>query len=159
MPDVQIPGQGSLNRRDSERNVAASFAGTRELARGLTQRVYGASTTMFDALNFTPLVDDQPFAKAVKVAPKQSVEVEIPVGAGTNFGITFMGDPMVSATLIDDKGAVVGKNLANSPESRGWFRSIFLDKPTVSSRWSLKLENTGDFEYEVVLTTWKDAIR
>ena len=103
---------------------------------------------------FNP-ADAQPsFAKAVRVASKQSVEIEIPVGIAANLGLTFMADPMISATLIDDKGAVTGKNLAKSPESRGWFRSIYFDRPTTAGTWKLKLENTGDLEYEAVVTTW-----
>ncbi|MBK8149480.1 MAG: alpha/beta hydrolase [Acidobacteria bacterium] len=64
---------------------------------------------------------DIDFARAVKIAPKQSVEIEIPVAEAMNFGLTFMAVPDVSASLIDDKSTVVGKNLAKTPEASGWF--------------------------------------
>ncbi len=61
--------------------------------------------------------------------------------------------------MIDAAGATAGTNLAKTPESRGWFRSIFYDKPTIGGTWKLRLENTGDFEYEAVITSWKDVTR
>ncbi|HEX8237658.1 MAG TPA: hypothetical protein VF600_16995 [Abditibacteriaceae bacterium] len=99
------------------------------------------------------------FAKAVMLAPKQTIEVEIPVEAANNFGLTFMADALVSATLVDDKATVVGKSLAKTPEASSWFRSIFFDKSTVAGTWKLKLENTSDRELEAVLSTWKDAAK
>ncbi|HLM03124.1 MAG TPA: hypothetical protein VK400_18880 [Pyrinomonadaceae bacterium] len=99
------------------------------------------------------------FAKAVKLAPKQSVEIDIPVQAANNFGLTFMADAQVSATLFNDKGVIVGKNLTETPEANSWFRSIFFDKPTTAGTWKLKLENTSDRELEAILATWKTAVR
>lgn len=99
------------------------------------------------------------FAKAVKVAPKQSVEIEIPVEQANNFGLTFMADSQISATLFNEKGEIVGKNLAKTPEASGWFRSIYYDQPTTSGTWKLKLENTSDKEFEAVIATWKDAVK
>jgi hypothetical protein len=57
------------------------------------------------------------FAKAVTLAPKQVVEVSIPVPSATNFGTTFMAAREISATLYDDKGTTVGRNLAGTPEA------------------------------------------
>jgi pimeloyl-ACP methyl ester carboxylesterase len=99
------------------------------------------------------------FAKAVDLAPKQAVEIEIPVEQAADFGLTFMAAPDVSATLIDDKGAVVGKNLAKTPEAAAWFRSMYIDKNVTAGVWKLKLENTSDRELEAVIATWKDIIR
>jgi Predicted acetyltransferases and hydrolases with the alpha/beta hydrolase fold len=99
------------------------------------------------------------FAKAVRLAPKQSLEIEIPVEQAQNFGITFMADPNISATLFNDKGVIVGKNTANTPEARAWFRSIYFDKPVTAGTWKLKLENTADTELEAALATWKDAVK
>jgi pimeloyl-ACP methyl ester carboxylesterase len=99
------------------------------------------------------------FARAVKIAPKQTIEIEIPVEAARSFGLTFMADARVSATLFDEKGAVAGKNLTKTPESVGWFRSIFVDRETAQGVWKLKLENAADTELEIVLTTWKDAAK
>ncbi len=101
----------------------------------------------------------QDFAKAVNIAPKQSVDIDIPVVAAANLGITFMADAKISATLVDDKGVTVGKNIADSPQSRGWFRSIYVDRPAAPGTWRLHLENTGEFENPVVLTTWQIAAR
>ncbi|MBK7705929.1 MAG: alpha/beta hydrolase [Acidobacteria bacterium] len=101
---------------------------------------------------------DIDFARAVKIAPKQSVEIEIPVAEAMNFGLTFMAVPDVSASLIDDKSTVVGKNLAKTPEASGWFRSIFFDRPTSTGTWKLRLENTSEFSAEIVLATWKRSL-
>ena len=101
---------------------------------------------------------DIDFARAVKIAPKQSVEIEIPVAEAMNFGLTFMAVPDVSASLIDDKGTVVGKNLAKTPEASGWFRSIFFDRPTSTGTWKLRLENTSERSAEIVLATWKRSL-
>ncbi|HEX8367435.1 MAG TPA: hypothetical protein VF604_02620 [Pyrinomonadaceae bacterium] len=99
------------------------------------------------------------FAKAVKLAPKQSVEIEIPVPTAQNFGITFMADSNVSATLSSDKGEVLGKNLTKTPEANLWFRSIFVNRNVSAGTWKLKLENTSDREHEAIIATWKDALK
>lgn len=112
------------------------------------------------AINSEMLKPD--FAKAVKLAPKQTIEVEIPVTAAQNFGLTFMADAQISAMLYDDKGVLVGKNLAKTPEASAWFRSIYFDKPlTTDATWKLKLENTATtgMELEAILATWKDALK
>ena len=49
----------------------------------------------------------------------------------------------------------MGANLSGSAESRGWLRSIFWGKPVQPATWKLRL--TGNLEYHVVLTRWKDA--
>lgn len=98
------------------------------------------------------------FAKAVKIVPKSSVEIEIPVEQALNFGLTFMADANISATLFDDKGTIVGKNPSNTPEANAWFRSIYVDKQISAGTWKLKLENTFNRELEAVIATWKDAV-
>ena len=98
------------------------------------------------------------FAKAVKIAPKQTVEIEIPVKAANDFGLTFMADPNISATLYNEKGEIVGKNLAKMPEANAWFRSIYVDKNVTAGTWKLKLENTFDKELEAIIATWNNAI-
>lgn len=118
-------------------------------------RVYGAA--------FVPEKADAPaaapFAKEVTLAAKQVVEIDLPVETATNLGVTFMADPNISVTLIDANGNVVGKNLAQTSESRGWFRSIFVERPTTASTWRLRIENTGTLEYSAVLTTWANATK
>jgi pimeloyl-ACP methyl ester carboxylesterase len=99
------------------------------------------------------------FAKEVKLAPKQALEIELAVPAGANFGVTFMSSPKVSATLVDDKGAVQGKNLADSPESRGMFRTIFVERGMTAGTWKLKVENTGTQEASAVIAAWSDPVK
>ena len=98
-------------------------------------------------------------AKAVKIGGNQAVEIEIPVEQALNFGLTFMALPDVSATLYDDKGALVGKNLAKTPEANAWFRSIYVDRGVTAGTWKLKLENTSDRELEAIVATWKNAVK
>jgi hypothetical protein len=111
----------------------------------------------FYSPDFTSGGGKSQFAKAVKLAPKQSIEIEIPVEAAQNFGLTFMADSQVSATLFNDKGVIAGKNLAKTPEASVWFRSIYFDKPVTAGTWKLKLENASDYEVEAIITTWQDA--
>ncbi|MBS1797057.1 MAG: hypothetical protein JSS81_24735 [Acidobacteria bacterium] len=113
------------------------------------------------AMPNSPAPDDlkPDFAKDVKIAPKSSVEIEIPVEQALNFGLTFMAANEISATLTDDKGAVAGKNLAKTPEAGAWFRSIYVDRNVSAGTWKLKLENTSDRELEAVVATWKNAVR
>jgi hypothetical protein len=94
------------------------------------------------------------FAKEIKLAPKQTLEIEMPVQAAENLGLTFMANSDVSATLINEKGATVGKNASGSPESKSMFRSIFFDKAVPNATWKLKLENVGTFETTAIVTTW-----
>jgi hypothetical protein len=108
------------------------------------------------ATGFNSAEDFRPdFAKRVKLSPKQTVEIEIPVEQANNFGLTFMADSQISATLFDEKGTIIGKNLAKTPAASAWFRSIYVDKPTTKTTWKLKLENTSDKEFEAILVCWK----
>jgi hypothetical protein len=105
-----------------------------------------------------PADDSRPtFAKEVKLMPKQALDIEIPVPASLNFGITFMADAKVSATLFDDRGAAQGRNLADSPESRGFFRTIFVEKSVSGGTWKLRVENTGTLEATAIIAAWNDA--
>lgn len=137
-------------------NPEAPELSSSNLRRDLLPRNYGAMAATFDA---APIVAEQPFAKAIDLASKQIVEVEVPVETATNFGITFMAMADVSAALVDQAGNVVGKNLAGTAEAGQWFRSIFVDKPTTAGTWKLRLENKGDRPAEVVLTTWANVVR
>ena len=107
-----------------------------------------------DAEEFRPA-----FAKEVRLAPKQTLEIEIPAGAAEDFGVTFMADAKVSATLFDAAGAERGRNAADSPEARGFFRTIFVDKGIAAGTWRLRLENTGAFEAVAVISAWHDAAK
>lgn len=125
---------------------------TSEFGRG-----YGASERNVHWLTTNEFVSATPWAKAVKVSGKQSVEIDVPVEAVQNFGITFMALPDISVTLINDKGVVVGRNLAKTPEANAWVRSIYIDKGVTAGTWKLRLENTADRETKAILTTWSNA--
>lgn len=94
--------------------------------------------------------------KQVSLQPKQSAEIEIPVSEAGKSGITFVAPPSVSATLTDEKGEVVGKNLANSPEAQTDFRFLPIDKP-MNGVWRLKLENAGAQEASAIVSAWTSA--
>jgi pimeloyl-ACP methyl ester carboxylesterase len=97
------------------------------------------------------------FAKELTLTPGQITEIEIPVAAAEGFGVTFMANALVSATLLDEKGSVVGKNLAGTPEASGFFRTIFADRGVTAGSWRLRLENTGRAESPVIIAAWSRA--
>ncbi|MFC4313235.1 esterase/lipase family protein [Steroidobacter flavus] len=99
------------------------------------------------------------FAKAVTLTAKQAVDVDIPVKQAVNVGITFMAASDVSATLFDDKGAVVGRNLTKTAEANATFRSIVIDKPVGAGTWKLRLENTAAQPREAVIAAWQNTTR
>jgi triacylglycerol esterase/lipase EstA (alpha/beta hydrolase family) len=133
-------------------------------------RVYGSSTRpawssssfefgTSEAESITaPAFADQ-FAKAVKLKGKETLEIDVPVAAVANFGITFMAQPTVSALLKNEKGIVVAKNLTGTPDAKSWFRSLFVDSGVNAGTWKLRLENTSDVATEVILTAWADAVK
>jgi pimeloyl-ACP methyl ester carboxylesterase len=133
----------------------------------INRNLYGASAPAFVNASYGARVgaayaareeDFRPsFAKEVRLAPKQVLEVEIPVAAVPRFGVTFMAGAQVSATLADERGAARGQNLAGSPESRGFFRTIFVDGNVGAGTWKLRLENTGTLEASAVVAAWGDA--
>ena len=94
------------------------------------------------------------FAKIVKLAPGQTAEVVIPVKEARKLGLTFIAANQVSASLIDDKAAVVAKNEAGKPEASEIFRSFLVDRPIAEGQWILKLHNGDRVEREVVLSSW-----
>ena len=131
MPDVQIPGTA--------------------LYGGATDRYYGASDSSerFGLPSPNRLPD---WAKEVRIPAKGSIDIDVPVTAASRFGVIFMAAADISVTLIDDKGALVGTNAAGSTESRGWFRSIFVERTVSSGTWKLRFENTSDREQIAVAT-------
>lgn len=133
-PDVQVPATG-----------LADVYGTS------VDRFYGATDrSQAFALAQPPAVL---WAKEVRLTAKQSVVVDVPVTAGPNFGVVFMAPPGVSVTLLDASGAVVGTNLAGTPEAAAWFRSIFVDRQVKAGTWKLKVENTEDLDVNAFLAT------
>ncbi len=156
-PRLAIGPKGNHNPEAPELPTYPNQAKANPDFRGKATFQFISATKEPQAVSKDPYKPD--FAKAVTLTPKQTVEVEIPVEAANNFGLTFMADPLVSATLFDEKGTLVGESLAKTPAAYAWFRSIFFDKPTVAGKWKLKLENTSERELEAILSTWKNAGR
>ena len=94
------------------------------------------------------------FSKIVKLAPGQTLKVDIPVKAASDFGMTFIAASTVSATVSDDQGAVVGENLKDTPAAGQLFRSIYAKRAVAAGTWTLMLRNDEQAEREVILSTW-----
>jgi hypothetical protein len=119
-------------------------------------RSYGA---MFAAGNFSDEGDEPrpDFAKVVKIPARQTTEIEIPVSrAGSRFSLMLFASPDISATLVDDKGEIVGTNLAASAEASEIFRTITIKKPFQSGKWKLRLESRETSESEIAVTAFID---
>lgn len=148
--------------RQSDSPLASMFltaSYTRDASFSPASYNLAAAKSMYEeAATETKLADDSrpAFAREVMLAPKQIIEIEIPITARENFVITFMADAKVTALLADDKGAVRGKNLADSPEAKGFFRTIFVEKNVVGGNWKLKLQNTGTLEAVAIISAWND---
>lgn len=99
----------------------------------------------------------QDFPKIVRLAPSQTMNVSIPVEDARNFGLTFVAATNVSATLIDDKGAVIGTNRTGTPEASQVFRSFFVARQVTRGNWTLTLRNDDQAEREVILSAWSNA--
>lgn len=89
---------------------------------------------------------EQPFTKEVKIGPKQTVEIDVPLAATPNFGITFMASSAVSASLLNESGVVVSRDPGDSPFAARMFRSVLTHKPVPNATWKLRLQNTSDME-------------
>ncbi len=96
-------------------------------------------------------------AKEISLQPRQTIELYIPAETGSSSAVTLMAQPAVSATLVDNKGAIVGKSAANSPEANADFRTISIDKPAAGGSLKLKLENTGAAETSVIVAAWTNT--
>ncbi len=88
----------------------------------------------------------QTFSAERKLTPKQTLELEVPVEAAGNFGITFSALSPVAVSLVDDKGVVVSKNLTDSPLARSIFRMVYVRKPVTKGTWKIRIQNTSDAE-------------
>ena len=144
-----------LNNRDYDVNNGSGFYNSNSqfensLALNLfdnpLEKLHGPNVGVFE--NYAAVSDEvnQSFSKELTLAPKQTLEIEIPLEAAPNFGVTFMANPGVSVSLLNDKGVLVSRNLTDSPLANMMFRMIMTNKPVSKSVWKLKLENTTDFE-------------
>jgi hypothetical protein len=99
------------------------------------------------------------FAKVVSIPAKKMTEIEIPIRSGSRFSLNLFASPDISATLIDDKGEVVGTNLADSPEAAEIFRTITVKKPFQAGKWKLRLENRAAQETEIGVAAFVDYVQ
>lgn len=96
------------------------------------------------------------FGKGTAIAANQTVEIEIPVPANTDgFGLTFMASPLVSATLVDAQGNVLGKNVKDTIEARSMFRSIIVPKDLSGTTIKLRLKSEEKLEATAIVSVWK----
>lgn len=154
----QLPKSSGLFRQERDDSIAVGNVPHGPMAELFTGGHGGAGVRdLSPSVSAQTTPDEQPFARAVTVPAKQSIDVELVVGTVRNFGVTFMAQSGISATLLNDKGAVLAKNVADSREARSWFRSLFVDGGFVAGTWKLRLENTGSLDADVILTTWTNA--
>lgn len=52
---------------------------------------------------------------------------------------------------------MAGTNKTGTPEAGQIFRSIVVAHPVGKGSWTLKLQNHGEAEREVILSTWSNA--
>jgi hypothetical protein len=96
------------------------------------------------------------FGNGASIAPGQTVEMEIHIPAGTDgFGLTFIASRLVSATLLDAAGNVIGENVKDTPESNSLFRSIVVLKDLSGTTVKLRFLNEEQLEQTTVVSGWK----
>ncbi len=96
------------------------------------------------------------FGNGANIAPGQTMEMEIQIPAGTDgFGLTFIASPLVSATLLDASGNVIGKNVKDTPESNSLFRTIVVPKDLSGTTIKLRLLSEEQLEATAIVSVWK----
>jgi hypothetical protein len=88
------------------------------------------------------------------LAAHEQRDIEVPVAAAANFGVSFMANPSVSVSLVDDRGVVVKTNLAGSELAGSLFRTLYFNKPVSAGRWKIRIENTSDHDQTFLAITW-----
>ena len=116
------------------------------------RRYYGASYRA----EATPR-ERAPFAKWEHLEQGETREIEMPIEAADDLGMTFMANSAISVTLIDARGNEAASQKAGSPESFGIFRSIYIGRRTEPGTWRIRLENTGTLPAAAMLTKWTNA--
>jgi hypothetical protein len=116
-----------------------------------------SNNALFANVNFTDESDPRPeFAKVVTIPKGRPLEIEIPARGGARFSVVLLASPDVSATLIDEKGEVVGTNLADSPEAAEIFRTITVKRSFPAGKWKLRLESRATEATEAGVTAFVD---
>jgi pimeloyl-ACP methyl ester carboxylesterase len=94
------------------------------------------------------------FTKELKIAPKQTVDIDMPVEAASNLGVTFFANSSVNVSLVNERGVVITRSSSKSAFANTMFRSLFAYKPVGGGVWKLKIENTSDLEQIFVGYGW-----
>lgn len=95
--------------------------------------------------------------QGIKIAPKQTVELDIPVRNGTSAGVAMVALSYISATLTDASGAVVGTSPVNTGGLLNYFRTIMVQKEIKNGTWKLKIENTANIEALVLVAGFTNS--
>jgi hypothetical protein len=107
-----------------------------------------------------PMIDDADprpqFSKVLTVASGKPAEIDIPVTGGSRFSLVMLGSPDVSATLINEKGQAIGKNLAGTAEAAEIFRMIAVKTPFQAGKWKLRLETASTQQVEIAVAAFVD---
>jgi pimeloyl-ACP methyl ester carboxylesterase len=107
-----------------------------------------------DADPVFPVRLNDTFAKELKIAPKQTVDIDMPVDAASNLGVTFFANSSVTVSLINERGVIITKSASTSAFANTMFRSLFAYKPVSAGVWKLKIENTSDLDQIFVGYGW-----
>ncbi len=91
------------------------------------------------------------------VGPKQSVLIDLPVTAAPNLGLTFIAQPGVSVSLLNEQGVLVSRDPGDSPFANVMFRTVLTKRPVTGSVWKLKIENTTEAEQAFAGFSWSMA--
>jgi hypothetical protein len=150
-PSKQGPGNVGPDSSGADLNVLSNGAGTSQSLSSGRVMMNGVPDQR------APAAVEPDFAKVLKVAAGETTTLAVPVEAASRMGLTFVAASTVSATLLDDSGAVVGTNLTGTPGAGQTFRSMSVDRPVEPGTWTLTLQNTGETEREIVLSTWSLA--
>lgn len=154
-PDVDgyiggpVPGMAAVERDEalfSHRNYGAAYNADRE-------------QTAPDQADDDPAAEKAPiFSTAMKVQPKSSQEIAVPVKKGARLVLNFIAPPNVSVTLIKPDGTVAGQNMAGTPDADADFRTIYVETPVTDGTWKLKIESLEDAESEFALVVFVDDV-
>lgn len=123
----------------------------------------GPETTLFMNASYAPAAandlngsNSQSFSKELMLQSKQSIDIELPVTSAANLGVTFMADPSVSVSLLNEKGVVIAKNLSGSSEAKAFYRSLYFKNAVAQGTWKLRIVNTTDLEQPFIGFAWSN---
>jgi hypothetical protein len=128
-----------------------------------SHRNYGAAYTANQGQTGEDQGDDDPadekasiFSTALKIQPKASREIAVPVKKGARLVLNFIAPPNVSVTLVEPDGTTAGQNLAGTPDANADFRSIYVESPVTDGTWKLRIESDEEAESEFALVVFVD---